>query len=383
MNFKGDWFGRYVMATVISFCIVGVYALFALNLKIMNPLTQALKDYTITDFYYQVIGTNAERDTSRLVTIVDMTELIDRRDIAYALKEVQEQHPKVVGVDIKFEGLKPENPEGDSLIMAVAASDTSTVFALQYIDESFNGEEYTKVRQSFFADSIPYLKEALVNMTLDNHDGLRRQINLGKKVKGRMMPSMIKRISDEYADQEILPLQDKMMKIDWAPIEFRVIPYDSIAEYSDYLTDRVVLFGAYADPIDMHLTPRGKIPGIKLLAYGIETMVKQTNVKDAPLWITAIVSFLIVLLTRFIFDWCDRFAKNRQNKFLRIGLKTALVMGVLKFLWMAFVMYIGFIIFAKYNYSINLAWAMSASAFIGPAGDLYKVISTSFSNKEE
>ena len=374
---------HYVMATIISFCIVGVYGLFALNLKILNPLVQALKEYTITDFYYQVIGTSAERDTSRLVTIVDMTELRDRRDIAYALQEVLEQKPKVVGIDIMFDGLKPENPEGDSLIAAIAANDTSLVFASQYIDESFNGTEYTKVKQSFFADTIPHLKQALANMPLDKNDGLRRQISLGKKVKGELRPSMIKRISDEYAEEEIMPLKDNTMNINWAPIEFRVIPYDEVSEYGEYLSDRIVLFGAYADQTDMHLTPKGRIPGIKLLAYGIETMVKQTNIKNAPWWITAIVSFFIVLFTKYLFDWCDKFAKTRKNRFLRIGLKTALVMGVLKFLWMAFVMYMGFILFARYNYSINLAWAMSASAFTGPAGDLYKVIANSFSNNEE
>ena len=374
---------HYVMATIIAFCIVAIYGVFALNLKILNPLVQALKDYTITDFYYQVIGTSAERDTSRLVTIVDMTELTNRSDIAYALMEVLDQKPKVVGIDIMFQGLKPENPEGDSLIAAVAANDTSLVFAKQYIDESFDGTEYTKVKQSFFADSIPHLKEALANMTLDKNDGLRRHISLGKRVKGKLCPSMIKRISDEYAEEEIMPLKDDIMKINWSSIEFRVIPYDSVAYYGDYLADRIVLFGAIADEKDMHLTPKGRIPGIKLLAYGIETMVKQTNIKDAPLWITAIVSFFIVLLTKYLFDWCDKFAKSRKNRFLRIGLKTALVMGFLKFLWMAFVMYMGFILFAKYNYSINLAWAMSASAFIGPAGDLYKVIHSSFSNKEE
>ena len=81
---------HYVMATIIAFCIVAIYALFAINLKILNPLVQALKEYSITDFYYQVIDSKAERDTSRIVSIVDMTELTDRRDIAYALSEVQE-----------------------------------------------------------------------------------------------------------------------------------------------------------------------------------------------------------------------------------------------------------------------------------------------------
>ncbi|MBP5798666.1 MAG: CHASE2 domain-containing protein [Prevotella sp.] len=374
---------HYVMATIIAFCIVAIYALFAINLKILNPLVQALKEYSITDFYYQVIGIGEERDTSRIVTIVDMTELTDRRDIAYALREVQEQQPKVIGVDIVFEGLKPDNPEGDSLIAAVAASDTSTVFAVQYLDDSFDGEQFTKARQSFFADTIPHLKEALANMILDKNDGLKRQINLGKKVKGRMQPSMIKRLSDEYAEQEILPLKDKMMKINWAPIEFRVIPYDSVAYYGDYLTDRIVLFGAYSDLTDMHLTPNGKIPGIKLLAYGIETMVKQTNIKDAPWWITAILSFFIVLFTKLLFDKADKFVKSRKNRFLRIGLKTALVMGILKFLWMSLIMYIGFIVFARFNISINLAWALSAIAFTGAAADLYNVIYQSFSKKEE
>ena len=247
---------HYVMATIIAFCIVAIYGVFALNLKILNPLVQALKEYTITDFYYQVIGTSEERDTSRLVTIVDMTELRDRRDISYALMEVLEQKPKVVGVDIMFEGLKPENPEGDSLIADIAAHDTTLVFAQQYIDESFNGTEYTKVKQSFFADSIPYLKEALANMPLDKNDGLRRQISLGKTVKGKLRPSMIKRISDEYAEEEIMPLRDDIMKINWSPIEFLVIPYDSVAYYGDYLADRIVLFGAYADETDMHLPQR-------------------------------------------------------------------------------------------------------------------------------
>ena len=144
MSGKGDKTTvRYVMATIIAFCIVGVYGLFALNLKIMNPLTQALKEYTITDFYSQVIGTSAERDTSRLVTIVDMTELVDRRDIAYALQEVQAQHPKVVGVDIKFEGLKPDNPEGDSLSRGgfrYRKGDRVMQIRNNYDKEVFNGD---------------------------------------------------------------------------------------------------------------------------------------------------------------------------------------------------------------------------------------------------
>lgn len=383
MKKDSGWFWHHVVSTAFAFGIVVIYALLAFNLKIFNPLVQVLKEYSITDFYYQVIDTKTERDTSRLVSIVDMTELTDRRDIAYALSEVLEQHPKVVGVDILFDGLKPENPQGDSLIAAVAASDTSIVFALQYFDDSFDGKEFDRVKQSFFADSIPYLKEGLVNMQLDKVDGMRKKISLAKNVKGKLRPSMIKQLSDLYAEQEIMPLKDKDININWASVDFVVVPYDSIAEYSKYLTDHIVLFGAIGDETDTHYTPQGKMPGIKLLAYGIESMVKQTTITVAPWWVNAILAFIAVLLTRILFEVGDQYAKGRKNLFARIGLKAALAMGILKFLWIAFLMYVGFIVFAKFNISINIALALAAIPFIGPAEDLYKVITNSFSKKEK
>jgi hypothetical protein len=111
-------------------------------------------------------------------------------------------------------------------------------------------------------------------------------------------------------------------------------------------------------------------------------MVKQTTVTIAPWWVNAILSFIAVLLTRMLFEWGDQYAKGRKNIFARIGLKAALAMGILKFLWIAFLMYLGFIVFAKYNVSINIALALAAIPFIGPAEDLYKVITNSFSKKE-
>ena len=372
---------HYLASVAIAFGIVGFYAVLALNLSIFNPLVAVLKEYSMTDFYYQVIGTTAERDTSRIITIVDMTELKDRRDIAYALNEVLEQHPKVVGIDILFDGLKPENPEGDSLIAAIAASNPSIVFALQYFDDSFDGKQFNRVKQSFFADSIPNLKEGLVNMQVDKFNGMRKKISLAKKVKGKLRPSMIKQLSDDYADQEIMPLEDKDVSINWSSIDFRVIPYDSIADYGEYLADRIVLFGSVHDDKDTHYTPQGNIPGIKLLAYGIESIVKQTTIKNSPWWVDVILSLIIVMLAKFVFEMAERYVSNHKNRFARIGLKATLAMGFLRFACIAIAMYFGFIIFAKFNISINIALAIAAIAFIGSAEDLYKVITKSFSKK--
>lgn len=383
MSNKTEKIIRYIVASALSFGIVWLYAQVLLNLNIFNPVKHVMKDYSITDFYYQVLNMEAERDTSRLVTIVDMTELTDRGDIAYALSEVLEQQPKVVGVDIKFEGLKPENPIGDSLIMDVAKNNANVVFALQFIDDSYDGTLFTQARRSFFADSLPQLKEAIVNMPFDKYGGSKRYFFLGKNVKGCLMPSMIKRLSDEYAGEEIVPLKDKTMKVNWSPVDFRVIPYDSVSYYGEYLADRIVLFGAIGDDTDMHLTPQGRMPGIKLLGYGVETMVGQKDLKDVPLWVTVLVSFLIVLLIKLFFDRYDNFVKNRKSDMLRIFLNTSLVKGFIKFLWMAVFMYFGFVLFVKYNLCINLAWALSAIAFIAMADDLYNVAHKSLTKSKK
>ena len=108
---------RYFAVTVLAFSIVGIYVLAAFNLKVFNPVAEILEDYSFTDFYYKLLDTG-ERETSRIVTIVDMTELRKRRDFAQLFMEVDALHPKAVGVDVVFEGYKEEDLEGDSLLAA-------------------------------------------------------------------------------------------------------------------------------------------------------------------------------------------------------------------------------------------------------------------------
>ena len=110
-----DKLWRYFAVTCLAFGIVGIYVLAAFNLKVFNPVAEILEDYSFTDFYYKLLDTG-ERETSRIVTIVDMTALRKRRDFAQLFMEVDALHPKAVGVDVVFEGYKEEDLEGDTLL---------------------------------------------------------------------------------------------------------------------------------------------------------------------------------------------------------------------------------------------------------------------------
>jgi hypothetical protein len=68
---------------------------------------------------------------------------------------------------------------------------------------------------------------------------------------------------------------------------------------------------------------------------------------------------------------------------LRIVLKTSIVKGLVKFFWMAIIMYFGFLLFVKFHLSINFAWAFSAIAFTSMADDLYDVAYNSITKKKD
>ena len=355
--------------SVVAFVIVAVYAAVALNLSLFNPISKAFGDYSINDFYYQVLETTAQPDTSHLVTIVDMTEVTSRRDFADILKEIDRQNPKSVGVDIVFEGLK-EDSLSDEVLAMTAVGLRNMVFSYKLIDDSYSNGSYHESVRSYFA-SEGHIDEGFTNMPRNIYGGMKRSLSLARSLDGKLQPSLIKRVTDIYADKEISPLSEKDVAINFSPMAFYVVPFDSISQNRHLLEDRIVLLGAMHEEADMHYTPVGKIAGVKLLAYGVETLVKGNELQEIPLWLTALFSLLVVVLSKCVFDGYDAFAASR-GVFLSVLLNLSLVKGLFRFFWMALIIWIAFILFCRYNWSINTLYALSAIAFLGQADNIYQ-----------
>ena len=251
---------KYFAVTILAFCLVGVYAMAAFNLKVFNPIAEILDDYSFTDFYYKLQAGAGVQDTSRIVTIVDMTELRKRRDFADLFMEVNALKPKAVGVDVVFEGYKEEDLEGDTLLDMAVKQLQNFVFSYKIID-SMEGETV----HSFFTPSDS-VTEGFTNMPRQLYGGMKRSVSIGRDVGGVVQPSFIKRVADIYAGQEVTALADKDLNINFSPKYYRVVPYDSIFENRDLIEDHLVLIGAMKEEGDMHYTPQGKIAGVELLA---------------------------------------------------------------------------------------------------------------------
>lgn len=358
---------KYFAVTILAFCLVGVYAMAAFNLKVFNPIAEILDDYSFTDFYYKLQAGAGVQDTSRIVTIVDMTELRKRRDFADLFMEVNALKPKAVGVDVVFEGYKEEDLAGDTLLDMAVKQLQNFVFSYKIID-SMEGETV----HSFFTPSDS-VTEGFTNMPRQLYGGMKRSVSIGRDVGGVVQPSFIKRVADIYAGQEVTALADKDLNINFSPKYYRVVPYDSIFENRDLIEDHLVLIGAMKEEGDMHYTPQGKIAGVELLAYAAETMLMQSEIKHASTGVTIIVSFFVVFFSVILLSKYKDFTTKKKS-LGHVLLSTSLVRGLLVCGWVSVIVWITFLLFCRYNYSISLVIAMSAIALIYMATNLYDSI---------
>ena len=360
---------RHIAISLLSFVLISFMAAIALNVSFLNPLSKAISDFNFTDVYYQILQESSDYEYNEDICIVDLTPLQDRTEIATALRQIEAQQPKVIGVDCVFEGLKPENPVGDSLLWNVAAEYDNIVFSCKYLDYVNDTEGYTLAVRSFFAEPLE-VEQGFTNMQYSLYGSMARLVSLGRKLNGKVQASFIAKVVNHTLDKP-LPLEDEDLRINFTPTIFTVIPPDSISYYADHIKDKIVLFGTMTDEYDMHITPMGKMAGVELLAYAGQTLQNRIEVATFPGWLEAIVSFLMVLLTQILLTKFVTFANTRKNKYWRNSLSLVFVKTQLLMYWMIFLMYVSYIIFFQFQFDIGLGYAMSAMAFLTMATDFY------------
>jgi CHASE2 domain-containing sensor protein len=361
------------LTVIYAFAAMGILAALALNMSFLNPVAQMMKSFSVTDIFYHVISENAEPDTSRIITIVDMTEITDRKRLADVLEEIQSMQPKAVGVDIVFEGWKPDTV-GDMRIMDVAAESKNTVFAYRLLDYENDSVGYAQERHSFFTDIVP-VKEGFTNYERTLYNVLKRHSNLQLTCKGQQRTSMINEVAKIYTTEsdasDTIPSDVKKLDVNFRPTVFPVVPADSLRAYSSLIKDHVVLYGAVNELSDTHYTPIGVIPGVELLAYSLQTIFEQNEVKYLSTTMTVIVSFFIVLLTYLLKNAYMSWATRQKSEWVQFLMTSTFVVGMLLFIWSSILVGISFVLFYKTNLCVNLGWALAAIPFLGGAKEFF------------
>ena len=285
------------------------------------------------------------------------------------LRDIEAAHPKVIGMDCVFEG-EGEDMEGNNAIVEVAEQYKNIVFAKKLQDWKGDSVGYTKATRSFFADFVD-ITEGTVNMPRLLYDNMKRKYPLVERYKGKQFPSFIAQISNRYADRDLVKGRTDDININFSPTAFRVLQPEEVKAHPELIEGQIVLFGSVYEEVDMHWTPVGKIAGVELLAYSIQSLVEQKEihkVSGAAFWI---ISLLIVLLIEVLQSrYLDK-TKHSPNEFVRYVASSPYVMNILTYLFTTVFIGASFVVFSKYHVSFNLAWALSTIAFLGLSRNMY------------
>lgn len=366
------------IVAVLAFIVLGLMAFFTFNLSFLNPIKKVVQDFSMTDFYYQVLMQADHYKESSLITIVDMTELTDRGDVAMALEAIEACGPKVVGVDIIFDGLK-EDTVADEMLKDLAATYDNIVWSVKLCDYVDDQSGYSASLRSFFAEETK-CKEAVTNMQRSLYSGLKRVFVTGWKLEGELLPSFAGMLANSYAEKTVIETRDSEIKINFTPTTFTVIPWDSVICHPELLANRIVLFGAMHENADMHYTPLGQIAGIELLAYAVQTILRENEVYEVEGTLFWTISFLFVVMTYWGRSSRRKWTASLRRPEQRLLLDFPVFGSIISFAWMAFLTWGAFVLFCYYDISFNLGLTFSAIAFLGPAEGSYNAISDYFNN---
>ncbi len=360
---------RHCFVVLFAFATMGLMALLALNLSFLSPVAQVMRNFSLTDIYYHILKDTGSSEPSHVITIVDMTDIMDRDALASVIEDIEECRPKVLAVDMLFSGERDDSI-GNAHLIRVAQQYPNIVYSYKlgdYVDDSVG---YTSEQHSFFTDEVS-VKEGFTNFERTLYGAMKRSVSVRRRVNGEVRNSLALQVADIYADGKLEKVEADDYHINFCPRTYHVIPADSILQHRQWLENRIVLFGAMHEQIDTHTTPLGDIPGVELIAYSIQTMLEQAEVRHPSVLFTIVFSFVVVLVTYLLRLAYMRWAKKRKSQWLSFMLTSTFVVALVMFFWSAVLVGIGFFIFYTTNLSVNLGWALAAIPFLGGADEFF------------
>lgn len=363
--------------TLLSFIIMGFFAAIIDYIKPFNPLKEAISSFSFTDIYYSILHTTSKPQESKLITIVDINQFQGRGNFAKLLEDIESMHPKVICVDAVFEGPHLDEPEGDMALADVAEKNSNIIFSMKLEDLYEQDGAWISGHpiHSYFASYVP-VAEAFCNMPRGNlYDGMKREIPISACVDSITYHSMILKTANMFAEQDIINGNNDMLSINYSPLQFAKILPGDVLNHPELFDGRIVLIGDLHEAYDQHWSPIGeKLAGVEILAYGIQTLLDKKQVTRLPLPITYPLSFLIVLAMCALYDVFQNLTTHSSNMIIKFIISSSYVWSIMVFIVSSLLIFISFIIFAKWNLSLNWGWTLSCIAFIDTSKNLYSSV---------
>ena len=342
----------YIGICLIVFLLGFVLVFASMSISFLNPLKQAFEDFKMTDLYFGLIQKNKDKQINSDIVLVDVTKLTNRNAIANAINDVNSCSPKVVLIDIIFERRSHDPVEDTLLISVIEAAKEKEILSAKLTNYNQDSMSFRSITKSFFLDFID-VKLAYSNVDQKRPGGCIRQYSLSQKLNDSLLYSMPYAAACAYKD-----IQPEIMDVSQRLIVFEdsllTISSDKILEYKKLLKDKLVILGNYNEEADMHITPIGKLSGMKILGYSAMTFMNHKEIRSMSKSTSLLTAFVICLICA----WIGHKIRKKYTNF------SSYILKLFYFIFAAILVWIAFISFVHFDYDIYLLYPLLGLALV-------------------
>jgi CHASE2 domain-containing sensor protein len=381
-----------IITTIIVFAIILFLSYLPINLGLLDPIGNALKDFEIFDIVFSRLRVEQNLDSN--IVIVNIGNL-DRIGIANQIHKLSKYGPKVIGVDVFFR--EPWDKNQDSILTNLITSSKNLIIVNKLTNYNDDKGIYESELKSFYK-----LGEASVgyaNLSEDIGGGYKTIRNFkpfalykdkienafSTEIVKKYDPSSFRYLLDRNRQSELINYRGNYNK-------FFFLDADEINSKPNlnFIKGKIVLLGfigTNSDTLsleDKFFTPlnaryAGKsfpdMYGVVIHANIISMILSRNYINELPSIISFIIAFIIgylnvILLFYIKVKWDDWFGGLSK---LIILIQTILVL------------FVGIVLFHQFNYRIQLTLLMVVIALVPTSIDFYQnyIAKLPFINKHE
>lgn len=339
------------------------WVLYFLSEKIglFDPIKAAFDDFFTTDVYYDIIHSERPAHDDDIV-IVDMTKLSSRDEIARVITDIKSCKPKLLCIDLIFERPSFDALTDTSLLYSLKLEGCRQVLPCKLRDYNDTTSVFRNCLYSFFHKmDFKNINWGYSNYRQIRMGGRTRETSLYQRLNDSIVYSLPYTVACLYQDMSLKMHNINERQIRYDDIDFDTIGCNDVLRKAEKIKGRLVILGTLHEEADMHFTPIGKMAGVKVLAYSIRTFIKGGEIKESGKIINWIIAILVWWLAACVGYWIEK----------RHPIVFAIIAKIFNFTLGAFLIWISFEVYAKYNYNIKLLVPLLGLAMVEDIRQMY------------
>jgi CHASE2 domain-containing sensor protein len=325
-----------------------------------------MSDMSTTDVFFQI--TNKSSQVNQDITIVDIKDEYNRGRIAQCLSAVDSLKPWVIGVDIIFESIKGEPEDNYNLFQTASNMTSKTVWATKLLDYNPTSQSFIDLSGSFFADSLA-VASGFTNLDDNLEKTTIRQMLTEEALNGHNVHSFPVAVAMSLDDSIAIKPTSKL-SIDYST-KFMTVAYDSVGNNKDLIKNHIVLIGSTTDESDMWHTPIGKMPGVIVQAYSLNTIRNHSDIKYFSKWTNLLIAFILCYLFEVLIDLGFQRLRRRDSALGHFLIDSKLLLRVATIVFMAIVTWIILLVFVYHSKYIDAVLILAALGILIESRRIY------------